>query len=194
MASIQLIGGCDEVGRGTWAGPVFAAAVILDARRPIAGLRDSKKLSPERRSQLSQQIRTQALAWALGQASVEEIDRLNILQASLLAMRRAIMALRPVPDLVWVDGNQLPQLDAPPALKAQIGGDDLIPAISAASIIAKVERDELMQSMEELYPGYGFAQHKGYGTAFHSAALAQLGPCAIHRQSFAPVRKYLIAN
>jgi ribonuclease HII len=185
-----LAAGVDEVGRGPLAGPVVAAAVILDPRRPIAGLADSKALSEPRRVALAAQIRAQAQAWALGSASVEEIDRLNILQASLLAMQRAVQALAVVPQLALVDGNRAPALVCP--VRTVVRGDALIPAISAASILAKVTRDAQMLELEALYPGYGFGAHKGYPTAAHRAALARLGATPVHRRSFGPVRDLLV--
>lgn len=182
-----LVAGVDEAGRGPLAGPVVAAAVILDDLRPIAGLADSKALSPARRSVLADRIRAEALCCSVGLASVDEIDRLNILQATLLAMRRAVEGLRLKPVKVLVDGNRLPVL--PMAGEAIVGGDAKVPAISAASIVAKVHRDALCQTLEDRHPGYGFAVHKGYATAEHLEALGRLGPCAAHRQSFAPVRE-----
>ena len=186
MSEIILIAGVDEAGRGPLAGPVSAAAVILDPNRPIAGIADSKKLSPARRAILDQEIRAGALAWAVAWASVEEIDRINILQASLLAMRRAVAALAIRPHQVLVDGNQCPDF----GVDAQviIGGDGLIPAIGAASILAKVARDRLMEQMDLDFPGYGFAKHKGYPTRDHLMALRALGICPHHRRSFKPVR------
>jgi len=181
--------GVDEAGRGPLAGPVVAAAVILDARRPIAGLRDSKQLSPSRRDDLTVLIRERALGWSIAAASVEEIDRLNVLQASLLAMKRAIEALDPAAEAALVDGNQLPRLAI--EARAVIGGDALEPAISAASILAKQHRDRLMAELDLTYPGYGFAEHAGYPTARHLRRLRELGPCGIHRRSFAPVRELL---
>lgn len=185
MSDAPLIAGVDEVGRGPLAGPVVAAAVILDPARPIAGLADSKTLSPLRREQLATEIRAKALAWALGRAEVAEIDRLNILQASLLAMQRAIAALSIVPDQALVDGNRCPPLACP--CRAIVKGDATVPAISAASILAKVARDAEMGELHERYPRYGFAQHKGYPTAAHRDALRRFGPCPEHRRSFAPV-------
>jgi ribonuclease HII len=184
-----LIAGVDEAGRGPLAGPVVAAAVILDPARPIAGLADSKALSPERRAELAAAIRGRALAWAVAAASVEEIDALNILNASLLAMQRAVTALRPAPRRALVDGNRAPRLDC--EIRTIVRGDASEPAISAASILAKVERDGLMTALETHYPGYGFAQHKGYPTAAHLAALDVLGVSPVHRRSFAPVRNRL---
>ncbi|MBI5451266.1 MAG: ribonuclease HII [Gammaproteobacteria bacterium] len=188
---MQHIAGVDEVGRGPLAGPVIAAAVILDPLRPIAGITDSKKLSERRREQLAAQIRDQALAWAIGRAEVEEIDHLNILQASLLAMQRAVQALSLRPDQVLVDGNQLPRLDVP--ARAIIKGDLTVEVIGAASILAKVARDSEMLVWDRHYPGYGLAGHKGYPTASHLQALRTLGVSPIHRRSFAPVRRLLEA-
>ena len=181
--------GADEAGRGPLAGPVVAAAVILDPRRPIDGLRDSKQLSPRRREDLSQAIRGRATAWAIAEASVQEIDRLNILQASLLAMQRAIELLDPAAEVALVDGNRLPRLRI--EARAIVGGDALEPAISAASILAKQHRDRLMAELDRTFPGYGFAAHAGYPTPRHLERLRQLGPCAAHRRSFAPVRAAL---
>ncbi len=179
--------GVDEAGRGPLAGPVCAAAVILDPARPIPGLADSKKLSPARRESLNEIIRQQALAWAIAWADHYEIDRLNILQASLLAMSRAIAALVPAPTRVWIDGNRCPANLAYPA-QAVVKGDSLIPAISAASILAKVARDREMMILDARWPDYGFARHKGYPTAAHIQALTRLGPCPEHRLSFGPVQ------
>jgi ribonuclease HII len=187
--ALILSAGVDEAGRGPLAGPVSAAAVILDPRQPIAGIDDSKKLSPARRAALDSAIRERALAWAVAWASVEEIDRLNILQASLLAMQRAVAALPLAPQQVLVDGNRCPEFGC--AAQAVIGGDGLIPAIGAASILAKVARDRLMEQLDVAWPGYGFAQHKGYPTRAHLAALRTLGVCPHHRRSFAPVRAVL---
>ena len=184
--------GADEAGRGPLAGPVVAAAVILDPVRPIDGLRDSKQLSPSRRDELEQHIRGRAMAWAIAEASVEEIDALNILQASLLAMRRAIEALEPAAEFALIDGNQLPRLRI--EARAVVGGDALEPAISAASILAKQYRDRLMVGLDREFPGYGFAMHSGYPTAQHLDRLRALGPCAVHRRSFAPVRALLVAT
>ena len=178
--------GTDEAGRGPLAGPVVAAAVILDPWRPIDGLRDSKQLSPRRREELAQAIRGRATAWAVAEASVQEIDRLNILQASLLAMQRAIELLDPAAELALVDGPRLPRLRI--EARAVVGGDALEPAISAASILAKQHRDRLMAELDLAFPGYGFAEHAGYPTPRHLERLRQLGPCAVHRRSFAPVR------
>ncbi len=181
------LAGVDEAGRGPLAGPVIAAAVILDPARPIAGLADSKQLSAARREMLDARIREHALAFALGAASAAEIDALNILQATLLAMQRAVAGLDPLPDEVWVDGNRTPVFACP--ARAIVRGDQTVPAISAASILAKVARDAEMQALDALHPGYGFAIHKGYPTAAHLQALQRLGPAPVHRQSFAPVRR-----
>ncbi len=180
-----LIAGVDEAGRGPLAGPVVAAAVILDDMSPIAGLADSKKLTERRRERLYDEIRAKALCCSVGQASVEEIDRLNILHATMLAMQRAVQGLRLKPTKVLVDGNRLPALDV--LAEAVVGGDALVPAISAASIVAKVTRDRLLQALHQRHPEYGFDRHKGYGTAEHLAALRRLGPLPEHRRSFAPV-------
>ncbi|MDZ7805137.1 ribonuclease HII [Thiohalophilus sp.] len=185
----ERLAGLDEVGRGPLAGPVVAAAVILDPANPIAGLLDSKRLSESRREQLAAQIREQALAWAVGRAEVAEIDRLNILQASLLAMQRAAAALDPAPLEALVDGNRCPELACP--ARAVVKGDDCVPAIMAASILAKVSRDQEMVALAETYPGYGLENHKGYPTKAHIAALQNLGITEIHRRSFGPVRKLL---
>ena len=178
----------DEVGRGPLAGPVVAAAVVLDPARPIPGLADSKKLSERRREHLAVAIRDRALAWALGRAEVEEIDRLNILHASLLAMRRAVAALPQPPDRVLVDGNRVPD-GLPCPARAIVGGDASVACISAASILAKVARDREMVELDGVYPGYGLAGHKGYPTRAHVAALQHLGVSPIHRRSFGPVRR-----
>lgn len=184
-----LVAGVDEAGRGPLAGPVVAAAVILDDQRPIAGLADSKKLSPTRREALFDEIRAHALCFSIAEASVEEIDRLNILQATLLAMRRAVQGLRLKPVMVLVDGNRLPVLDVP--AEAIVKGDARVQAISAASILAKVHRDRWCAQLHERYPQYGFAGHKGYGTAAHMAALRAHGACPEHRRTFAPVAQLL---
>ena len=181
------LAGVDEVGRGPLAGPVVAAAVILDPGSPIDGLKDSKKLGVARREALDEAIRVRAVAWALGVCSPLEIDRLNILQASLLAMQRAVEALAVRPELALVDGNRCPRLVMP--AHPVIRGDSLVPAISAASIIAKVYRDRLMAELDGDHPGYGLAAHKGYPTPVHLAALERLGPSPCHRASFAPVRR-----
>jgi ribonuclease HII len=184
--------GVDEAGRGPLAGPVVAAAVILDPLRPIDGLRDSKQMTARQREEVAEVIRACALAWSVAQASVEEIDEINILQATLLAMRRAVAGLKPAADYALVDGNQLPRLAVP--ARAVIGGDAIEPAISAASILAKTHRDALMIAYDATHPGYGFAEHVGYGTPQHLAQLRALGPCALHRRSFAPVRELLEAR
>ena len=184
-----IIAGVDEVGRGPLAGPVFAAAVILDPARPVSGLVDSKSLSSGRREEIASEIMLKAGAWAIARAEVEEIDEINILQASLLAMKRAVDLLEIRPDKVLVDGNQCPVMSYP--VKAIIKGDKLVPAISAASIIAKVARDREMTLLESVYPGYGFAKHKGYPTRQHLESLDKLGVCAIHRRSFGPVKNRL---
>jgi len=186
----MLIAGVDEAGRGPLAGPVFAAAVILDPQRDIAGLRDSKMLSAPRREALALIIRRDAFAWAVASADVGEIDSLNILQATMLAMRRAVEALNVSPTEVLVDGTQCPRL--PCATRAIVKGDRDVRAISAASILAKTARDALLCELDRLYPLYGFAQHKGYGTALHLAVLAQHGPCPLHRRSFAPVAQAVL--
>ncbi|MDA3921456.1 MAG: ribonuclease HII [Salinisphaera sp.] len=187
-----LVAGVDEVGRGPLAGPVVAAAVILPASPLPRGLADSKALSAAKRERLDDKIRGCAIAWAIAEASVAEIDALNILQASLLAMQRAVVALKPAPLAAWIDGNRPPALAI--TTRAIVGGDGLVPAISAASIIAKVARDRQMIAFDTTYPGYGFAQHKGYGTAVHRAALEALGPSPIHRLSFAPVARAAAAH
>ena len=183
-----MIAGVDEAGRGPLAGPVVAAAVILDPACAIPGLADSKKLSAGQRERLFETITRDALAFAVAAASVEEIDRLNILAATLLAMRRAVDGLGVVPGEVLVDGNRLP--DFPMRARAIVGGDDSEPCIMAASILAKVTRDAGMAALHCQYPGYGFDRHKGYGTALHLAALRRLGPSPAHRQSFRPVREW----
>lgn len=180
-----LIAGVDEAGRGPLVGPVMAAAVILDDQNPITGLADSKKLTPAKRERLYDEIRAKALCCSVAMATVEEIDRLNILHATMLAMRRAVEGLRLKPTRVLVDGNRIPTLDV--LAEAIVKGDALVPAISAASILAKVTRDRWCQELDLQYPGYGFAEHKGYGTAVHMEALQRLGPCPQHRRSFAPV-------
>jgi ribonuclease HII len=180
-----LLAGVDEAGRGPLAGPVVAAAVILDEHAPIQGLADSKKLSAVKRDRLFDEIRAKALCCSIAEATVEEIDTLNILQATLLAMRRAVEGLRLKPTKVLVDGNQLPRLDM--LAEAIVKGDALVPVISAASILAKVHRDRLCDTLDAVHPLYGFAGHKGYGTAEHLQALAAHGPCVAHRRSFRPV-------
>ncbi len=185
----ELAAGTDEVGRGPLAGDVVAAAVILDPENPVAGLRDSKKLTARRRDQLFDEILHKASAAAVARASVEEIDRINILQASLLAMHRAVDALGSPPAFVFVDGNRCPRWPYPS--RAVVKGDSLVPAIAAASILAKVTRDREMLALDSVYPGYGFAQHKGYPTSLHLDALRKLGPCPVHRRSYAPVADVL---
>lgn len=187
----MLVAGVDEAGRGPLAGPVVTAAVILDPELPIEGLRDSKKLTEKRRQLLADEIREKSLAWAMGRAECTEIDDLNILQASLMAMSRAVAALSIAPQQVLVDGNMLPQLEYP--ARAIIGGDDTVPAISAASILAKVARDQEMIALDRSYPEYGFARHKGYPTAQHMQALQAHGPCAVHRLSFGPCKQAQLA-
>ena len=187
-----LVAGVDEAGRGPLAGPVVAAAVILDDLRPIAGLDDSKKLTALRREALFDEIRAKALCFAIAEASVEEIDQLNILQATLLAMRRAVMGLRLKPVRVLVDGNQLPRLDVPS--EAIVKGDALVKSISAASILAKVHRDRWCNEVHEHFPHYGFSAHKGYGTVVHMEALRAHGACIHHRRSFAPVAQVLVQS
>jgi len=181
--------GVDEVGRGPLAGAVVAAAVILDPNNPVIGLADSKALSEKTRIRLAEEIKQSALAWAIGRAEVEEIDEINILQASLLAMRRAVLALKPQPEYALIDGNRCPDLPCP--CEAIIKGDQTVAEISAASIIAKVARDQEMVEMDRQYPGYGFARHKGYPTKVHMQALQDLGITPIHRRSFGPVKKRL---
>lgn len=186
----QLIAGVDEVGRGPLAGAVVAAAVILDPQNPIAGLTDSKKLTEKKRDALFDEIQEKALAYAIGRAEVEEIDAINILQASMLAMKRAVEQLSPAAEYALVDGNRVPELPCP--CEPIIKGDLTEPAISAASILAKVTRDREMVLLDEQYPGYGLAKHKGYPTKDHMHALQTLGPSIIHRRSFGPVKQYLI--
>jgi ribonuclease HII len=182
-----VICGVDEAGRGPLAGPVVAAAVILDPQRPIAGLADSKKLSAVRREKLAVEIREKAIAWCVAEASVEEIDAINILQATLLAMQRAVAGLALTPAEALIDGNRCPALAIP--ARAIIGGDATVAEISAASILAKTVRDAGLLELHAAYPQYGFDRHKGYGTAAHLAALREHGPCPEHRTSFAPVRE-----
>ena len=193
MNANGLVAGVDEAGRGPLAGPVVAAAVILDGDNPVDGLMDSKVLPEKRREELAVQITAQALAWSVAWADAAEIDRINILQATFLAMRRALLGLRLLPGLVEVDGNRLPDLIFEGRHlngSAIVGGDAKIPAISAASIIAKVHRDHMMRHFDTLYPDYGFRQHKGYGTAAHRDTLSRLGPCPQHRRSFRPVSSF----
>jgi ribonuclease HII len=185
----MLIAGVDEAGRGPLAGPVISAVVILDPKQKISFLADSKKLTEAKRESLFEEICAKSLAWAIGRAEVEEIDKLNILQATLLSMQRAVAGLSILPAKVLVDGNCCPVLKFP--TEAIIDGDNLIPAISAASILAKVTRDREMVQLDKEYPGYGFAKHKGYPTVAHRNCLKELGPCLIHRRSFAPVRELL---
>jgi ribonuclease HII len=187
----RLICGVDEAGRGPIAGPVFAAAVLLDPLRPIAGQKDSKLLAAARREALARAIRLEARAWAVASATVEEIDRLNILQATLLAMRRAVEQLEVVPDEAWIDGNHCPRLSC--AARAVVGGDRRVPQISAASILAKTARDAEMLRLHAQFPHYGLDRHKGYPTPEHLALLARHGACEIHRRSFAPVRRLIAA-
>jgi len=193
MTHIDLICGVDEAGRGPWAGPVTAAAVILDPTRPISGLTDSKKISEKKRFALEPEIKEKVAYWCVAHAQPQEIDRLNIREATFLAMQRAITGLGIVPTRILIDGNALPKALPAPA-EAIIKGDLKEPAISAASILAKTERDRLMVAYCEVYPGYGFSGHKGYGTAAHAEALGRLGPCPIHRTSFAPVRRAMLSE
>lgn len=189
-AANSLVAGIDEAGRGPLAGPVVASAVILDPRRPIEGLADSKVLSPSRRKDLAAEISAKALAWSIAWADAAEIDTMNILEATMLAMRRAVFGLRVQPQLLLVDGNRLPRLDfygGHVNAEAVVGGDATEAAISAASIVAKVARDRTMEKIDCLYPAYGFGQHKGYGTAAHREQLGSLGPCPQHRKSFRPI-------
>ncbi|KHS68717.1 ribonuclease HII [Pectobacterium brasiliense] len=185
----SCIAGVDEVGRGPLVGAVVTAAVILDPTRPIVGLADSKKLSEKRRLSLYDEIKEKALAWSLGRAEPEEIDQLNILHATMLAMQRAVAGLAVVPDFVLIDGNRCPALPMP--AQAVVKGDSRVAEISAASIMAKVTRDREMVELDQRFPAYGFAQHKGYPTAFHLEKLAALGATEFHRRSFAPVRRTL---
>jgi ribonuclease HII len=194
-AAQRLVAGIDEAGRGPLAGPVVAAAVILRNGQRIEGLADSKTLSASRRSYLFDRIRYEALAFAIAWSDAEEIDRLNILQATMLAMRRAILGLAFRPAMVEVDGNRLPDLrfgEYSPEGIAIVGGDRLVASISAASILAKVHRDRMLQRVDSLYPEYGFAQHKGYGTRSHRDCISRHGPCPYHRRTFDPVRSMLL--
>ena len=193
MTDIDLICGVDEAGRGPWAGPVTAAAVILHPTRPISGLTDSKKISEKKRFALEPEIKDKVAFWCVAHAEPDEIDQLNIREATFLAMQRAIAGLGIVPAHILVDGNALPAHLPAPA-EAIIKGDLKEPAISAASILAKTERDRLMEAYCETYPGYGFSGHKGYGTAAHADALRTHGPCPIHRNSFAPVRRAMLSE
>lgn len=186
------LAGVDEAGRGPLAGPVIAGAVILDPARPIDGLRDSKRLSATQREKLYLEISEYALAWSVGRADVDEIDRINILQATMLAMQRAVNALQPAAEYVLVDGNRCPELACPS--QAVIKGDSRVAAISAASIMAKVTRDREMVEMDSRYPGYGLAQHKGYPSKAHIEALELLGVTPLHRRSYAPVRRIAERN
>ena len=188
----ELVAGVDEVGRGPLCGPVVTAAVILDPARPIQGLNDSKKLTEARREALFDEIQEKALAWCIARAEVHEIDRLNILHATMLAMQRAVEGLSVTPKLALIDGNRCPKLAVPSA--PVIGGDAQVPAIAAASILAKVSRDREMQALDLIYPGYGLAGHKGYPTPAHLEALQRLGATPIHRRSFAPVRVAIAAS
>ncbi len=185
-----LTAGIDEAGRGPLAGPVVVAAVILDPRRRVRGISDSKQLSEAQREELAPRIREKAIAWSVVVVGEDEIERLNILGATLAGMQRALRALSVLPTLALVDGNRLPR-DLPCAARAIVDGDAKEPAIGAASILAKTERDRLMCALDELHPGYGDARHKGYATPEHLAALERLGPCAIHRRDFAPVRRLI---
>jgi ribonuclease HII len=185
--SVGFVAGLDEVGRGALAGPVIAAAVVFDpSSEPIEGLDDSKRLSPMRRAELLVAITSRARAWAVGRAEASEVDRLNVLTASMLAMRRAFLSLDETADWVCVDGNRFPSVDCPG--EAIVGGDATVPEIMAASILAKVFRDREMAVLDALYPHYGFARHKGYPTALHKDRLAEWGPCPLHRMSFTPVK------
>lgn len=187
LARYQFVAGVDEVGRGPLAGPVVTAAVILDPDNPVAGLADSKKLSEKRREEIAEEIKEKALAWAIGRAEVDEIDKINILQATMQAMSRAVQYLSISPDFVLVDGNRCPDFSCPS--EAVIKGDEYVEEISAASILAKVARDTEMIAMDEKYPGYGLAKHKGYPTKTHIQALSELGITPIHRRSFGPVKR-----
>jgi len=191
----EHIGGVDEAGRGPLAGPVVAAVVVLAPRQKIAGVRDSKQLTAARREELFEVIRREARAWAIGRADVAEIDDLNILHATMLAMRRAVEDLALLPGLLRIDGNRAPDLPGFPGLtETVVGGDRSCPAIGAASILAKVTRDRVMRDLDVQFPGYGFARNKGYPTAAHRDALARIGPCSAHRRSFRPVREALGAG
>lgn len=185
----KIVAGVDEVGRGPLAGPVVTAAVILDEYNPVAGLTDSKKLTEQQREALAVEIKQKAVAWSLGRAEVYEIDELNILQATLLAMQRAVAVLSPLPEYVLVDGNRCPRFHCP--AEAIIKGDLYVPMISAASIIAKVARDQEMRELDKQFPGYGLLRHKGYPTRAHIAALEKLGVTSIHRRSYGPVKRLL---
>jgi len=189
---VRRVAGVDEAGRGPLAGPVYAACVILDPAQPIEGLADSKALTARRREQLARVIRERALAWAVAEATVEEIDRLNILHATMLAMQRAVTSLAVPPDEVLVDGNRCPAL--PMHSRAVVRGDATVAEISAASILAKTARDAVMVTLDRQHPEYGFSRHKGYPTPLHVAALRAFGPTVHHRRSFAPVREALAAD
>jgi len=191
MTSVLLVCGVDEAGRGPLAGAVYAAAVILDPERPIAGLADSKTLSEKKRDSLAIEIKQYALSWAIASSSVEEIDRINILQASLLAMKRAVEGLHLMPQQVLVDGLHCPKITVP--VQAIVKGDSKVQAIAAASILAKTARDEDLYRLHELYPQYDFAKHKGYPTADHLSRLKQHGVSPVHRRSYGPVKKLLLA-
>jgi ribonuclease HII len=191
VSPVFLLAGVDEAGRGPLVGPVVAAAVILDPNVPIAGINDSKKMTAAARESVAAEIRARALAWSVASADASEIDALNILQATLLAMRRALMGLRSAPTHVQVDGNRCPCIDNLPfrcTIEAVVRGDGSVPAIGAASILAKTARDAMLVELDRQYPGYGFAAHKGYPTPDHYAALQKLGPTPLHRMSYAPVR------
>ena len=192
MMQFELIAGVDEAGRGPLAGPVVAAAVILDPRDPIDGLRDSKQLTPRARERLAQLIRERAYGWSMGRADAGDIDRINILQATLLAMARAVAGLATIPHHVLIDGLHCPRLSC--SVEAVVGGDRRVPSISAASILAKVVRDAEMVELDRHYPQYGFMRHKGYPTREHREALRRHGPCPYHRRSFAPVRAAIVAD
>lgn len=185
----MIVCGVDETGRGSAISGVWVAACILDPNKPIEGLRDSKKLSAKRREELAEEIKHKALSWSINIASLEEVETLNVLNATLLGMKRAVEGLHIRPSKVFVDGNRLPNLDIP--AEAIVKGDDLIPAISAASIIAKVERDKVIKELHQMYPQYGFDKHKGYLTKAHMAALQEYGPCSIHRKTYSPIRELL---
>lgn len=185
----MIVCGVDETGRGSAISGVWVAACILDPNNPIEGLRDSKKLTAKRREELAEEIKSKALSWNINIATLEEVETLNVLNATLLGMKRAVEGLHIKPSKVFVDGNRLPNLDIP--AEAIVGGDDLIPAISAASIIAKVERDKVIKELHKLYPQYGFDKHKGYLTKAHMAALQEYGPCPIHRKTYGPIRELL---
>ncbi len=189
---LELVAGIDEAGRGPLAGPVFAAAVILDRDKPIEGLRDSKKLSPKERSALEPIIKERALSWAVASSSVEEIEQLNILQATLLAMKRAVLSLKIKPTLLLIDGNRMPKM--PFRMRTIVKGDDKVPAISAASILAKTAHDRLFETYAIKYPGYGFESHMGYGTHEHIVAIERRGVLPIHRKTFEPIASVLKAK